>query len=176
MKNIMLDIETLGTGNRAVLLSIGACYFDPAKNEIVEQFYQNIDPQSCVESGLTMDVSTIMWWMQQNDKARAKFTEPCVSLDQALREFSMWVMGIGEEKEIRVWGNGATFDNVLIRSAFLAWSMKAPWSFRQDACYRTLRNLYPEITQENEGTAHDALDDAKYQAKLLMKILAAMGK
>ena len=172
MYDIMLDLETLGHGNNSVILSIGACYFDHRTNAVIVTFYENVDPESCVKSGLTVDVSTIIWWMQQGEEARKMFTKPVKPLREVLIAFSKWIEGIGGKETIRVWGNGAVFDNVLIRSAYKAVGETPPWSFRQDACYRTLKNLFPETKAPPFiGVAHNALDDAVYQAKHLMAIM-----
>ena len=46
MKDLMIDFETLGLKENAVLLSVGACAFDPATGEIGETFYCAIDPRT----------------------------------------------------------------------------------------------------------------------------------
>jgi inhibitor of KinA sporulation pathway (predicted exonuclease) len=38
-----------------------------------------------------------------------------------------------------------------------------------------LKNLHPQVTLERTGTHHHALDDARYQAMHLMKILNVGG-
>jgi DNA polymerase III epsilon subunit-like protein len=61
----MLDLETLGTGNNACILSIGAVKFDPFGEGLQDdsRFEVFIDPQSCTDAGLVIDASTVMWWM-----------------------------------------------------------------------------------------------------------------
>jgi exodeoxyribonuclease VIII len=169
MKNVMVDLETLGNGSNAVIISIGAVEFD--ETGLGREFYMRVDPQSCVDAGLKMDVSTVMWWMQQSDAARSAFKGPgAVPLDVALGEFSSWY-----PRGAALWGNGATFDNVILGNAYKALGGAQPWAYWADRCYRTLKNLYPHVKLDRNGTYHNALDDAKSQALHAIAILAVLG-
>lgn len=170
-KHIMLDLETMGNGNNAAIVAIGACSFDPYDASVeIQPYYQRITLQSSVDFGLKMDASTVLWWMQQKDAAKiATFDGQAMPLGDALWAFSKWVGG-----DYCVWGNGATFDNVIIRSAFAACKLEPPWKFFNDRCYRTLKALV-DIPYVFEGTKHFALDDAISQAKHLQKIYAKLG-
>ncbi|MCR4302266.1 MAG: 3'-5' exoribonuclease [Sulfuricaulis sp.] len=183
MKHIMLDLETMGHGNNAAIAAIGACEFNlPGRvREHWEakpaEFYQKVGLESSVKAGMQIDTSTILWWMQQSDEARkSTFQGETMPLGDALHEFSKWIESI--DKDVAVWGNGATFDNVIIRSAFKAVGLPVPWSFRNDKCYRTVANLLPKERQpvfERSGTAHNALDDAITQAVYLQKVWKELG-
>jgi exodeoxyribonuclease VIII len=160
----MGDIESLGKSNNAVILAIGAVEFD--KTGLGRTFYMIIDPQSCVDAGLKMDVSTVMWWMQQSEEGRAAFKKPGVSLEAVLSEFTDWF-----PSGSTLWGNGATFDNAILSNAYRAVGFEQPWNFRNDRCYRTLKSLYPHIKMDHSGTHHNALDDAKSQALHAVRLL-----
>jgi len=170
MKDAMVDLETLGNGSNSVIIAIGAVKFDPRTGrvgELADRFYTNVDPQSCVEAGLQMDVSTVMWWMSQSDAARAAVTKPGRQLAEALAEFSKWLPA-----DACVWGNGATFDNVILANAYRALRLPQPWKHWNDRCYRTLKNLHPDIkAPARQGVAHNALDDAVFQAEHACAIL-----
>lgn len=174
--HVMLDIETLGNGNKAVLFAIGATKFSLEKGSSFEtqNFYVTINPQSCIDAGLEMDLSTILWWMkpEQNaarDELVRSGTEG-LDLATALDGFARWVPG--KENLRGVWGNGATFDNVIVRNAYKAVGLNCPWSFREDRCFRTVKNLYPHVEWDpSEGTVHNALDDAVSQTRHLKKML-----
>lgn len=162
---IMLDLETLGTEPGSVILSIGAVKFGEGK--ILSEFYANINASSCQTLGLKIDAATVMWWMMQSDEARKAITTGSKHISDALTQFSEWV----GDAEAEVWGNGAGFDNTLLRSAYSAHQLTPPWKFTNDRCYRTVKNLHPEIKMERKGTHHNALDDARSQAVHLMEIL-----
>lgn len=172
----MLDLETLGNGSNAAIIAIGAVKFDPKQRKILDKFYCRVDPQSCIDAGLTITGSTILWWMQQSEAARAEFKGTLPPLRTALEGFSAWikkpVLSGDPGEKTRVWGNGATFDNVIASSAYHALRMERPWDYRSDRCYRTVKALFPQV-QLPSGlnlTGHRADHDAEFQAMHLMDI------
>lgn len=168
--HVMLDCETLGVSSTPVLLSIGAVKF--TDTEIVDRFHVAVNPETCTPFGLKIDASTVMWWLDP-DRAEARAAmlgNETHALPDALRGFAAWM---GEPTP--VWGNGASADNVWLRSAFTAIGEACPWPFWLDRCYRTLKNLAPAIELEREGCHHDAVEDATCQAKHLQKIIAHLG-
>lgn len=183
MNNLMVDLESLDTKPTSAITSIGAVFFD--ENGIGRTFYRRVNPQSCVDLGLTISLDTIFWWMEQNEDARAELIKAYkegLSIQQALTKLSNFIR---EEfyfnkstdiNSLRIWGNGATFDNVILKNAYEACYMRTPWGFRGDMCYRTIKNLYPDVPFKRSGTAHNALDDAISQAKHLIKIGEFMGE
>ena len=46
-----------------------------------------------------------------------------------------------------------------------------PWAFYEERDFRTLKNLPDAVEVEHEGTEHDALDDAIYQARYALENL-----
>ena len=176
MNRIMLDLETLGNGSNAVITSIGAVEFIPEHGKIGQRFSIDVDPQSCKDLGLDMDVSAVLWWMKQSDKARAHFGRAKTSISTALLKFSKFVDNISPSnpEDVEIWGNGAAFDNVILSNAYKAAQVARPWSYSNDRCFRTLRAMYPNVPQDDIGISHCAVDDAEYQARLLMKIFCEM--
>ena len=170
MKHVMVDLETLGNGPNSVVIAIGAVKFNT--QGIEDKFYVIVDPQSCIDIGLEMDASTVMWWMQQSDEARSAFKQKGVSINKALLSFSNWIGGEGERS---VWGNGASFDNVILSSAYKKAGLQQPWGFWEDRCYRTIKSLYQDIKLARTGTYHCAVDDAQSQAEHLIQIAKVKG-
>lgn len=169
--NVMVDLETLGTGSSAVIVSIGACKFDVLNGIADDIFYAVVDPETCVVTGMQMDTSTVVWWMSQKEEARKVFSDAAaVPIEDALRSFSAWY-----PEGAALWGNGASFDNTILANAYRLAGIKSPWEFWNDRCYRTLKNLSPEIHYERTGVHHNALDDALFQAGHAIKILEALG-
>lgn len=173
-KHIMIDLETWGTGPKAIPVSIGACRFNPMGGDIEDCFHVAIDPASAKAAGLEISSDTLLWWLSKDrDAAReAWLAHKRVDLYSALTGFEDW---LASDEYNLVWGNGATFDNVILRSAFEAIQIPCPWKFWQDACYRTLKGLAPAIKIEHAGTHHDALDDAVDQAKHMQAVVAHLG-
>lgn len=174
MKDVMVDLETMGNGSQAAIIAIGAVEFDRETGELGEEFYTTVDLESSVAYGGVMDASTVLWWMQQSDAARAAFKRKGAPVGEALIQFEKWLEARAPKKEMRVWGNGATFDNVILRSAFVNAMLPVPWMYYNDRCYRTLKNERPEVPFSNFGVAHNALDDAKAQAMHLFAIDTAI--
>jgi hypothetical protein len=176
MNHIMLDIETLGTGSHAAIMSIGAVKFDPSASDltidgVIHSFYIPINLKSALKYG-SVNADTIEWWFNA-DQTFARETwlsEPKIDLDEALLAFADWY---GDNPNVPVWGNGAPFDNVILRNAYTATGIDCPCSFRADSCFRTLKSqvLPPVDPPELIGAAHHALDDAMHQARWMQKIV-----
>jgi len=172
---VMCDLETLGTRPGSIIISIGATKFDE-NGPYGEPFYMRIDMQSCVDAGLLIDVDTIKWWMKQSDEARAEFQKEAHELGYTLHQFGVWCDDVDAKERdncncanIELWGNGANFDNVLLKAAYDLVGMEAPWEFWNDRCYRTLKAMYPHIKMPARvGTHHNALDDVISQVNHLI--------
>lgn len=170
MIHTMVDIETLGKSSRALIWSLGAVKFNA--DEILDRFHVGIDPVDAQRYGLELDADTIMWWMHPDrDAARKQQLElGRVDLFAALDGFDIWTKSTPEDERGSCWGNGATFDNVLLKNAYAAARLDYPFSYKQDECYRTMRNRAPDVEFERIGTHHDGLADAESQAVHLQKI------
>lgn len=162
----MIDLETFGTAPGSVLLSIGAVKFD--RHSIhKDTFYRRIDPNSCVHAGMKIDIPTIMWWLNQSAEARREISLPGEDLRSVLAGFNVWMPS---PLDCNVWGNGADFDGPLLAAAYAAIGLPLPWKFYNSRCYRTMKNLFPQIEMQRSGTHHNALDDATSQAWHLTQI------
>lgn len=179
MNNLMLDLETMGKGSNAAIVAIGAVFFDPATGALGGQFYKRIWLSSAAKHG-EIDASTVSWWLKQSDEARAEINhEDSGDLLQAIIEFNTFVDADNDAsfKQLRVWGNGCTFDNVIIANAYNQLKLKKPWSYAGDMDVRTiveigrkLLNFDPKKDMPFEGEKHNALADAIHQAKYVSAI------
>ena len=170
MTNIMLDLESMGVSSNAAIIAIGAVEFDDIRG-IGEEFYTTVDLQSCIDKGLQVDGSTIIWWMKQSEAARKEFFRKGSSLKGALLAFQGWLNKL-ETNNIQMWGNGAAFDNVILGNAYKSYKVKQPWPFWGDRCFRTLKASFPDIPKfPAVGVAHNALEDAKWQANYLIELV-----
>lgn len=169
---IMLDIETMGNGSQAAITAIGAVAFD--LTGVHAKFYAQCSLESSVKAGPIMDVSTVLWWLQQSEQARVAFkgNEKADLLEEALRLFSWFCW---ENQVSGMWGNGATFDNVIMSNAYRLTGLEQPWKFWHDRCYRTIKSLYPAARLVRTGTHHNAVDDAESQAVHLIDICKTYG-
>ena len=169
-QGIMLDLETLGTKPGCVVLQIGAVEF--TEKGIIEDHYVSIDPENCTQWGLTIEPRTAMWWFDQSQDARDFITKgKHTALDIALAEFVSAFKWKGKQ----VWANGAGFDFPILKAAFNAVGLDAPWQFWNECDYRTIKNLvgrdvFDKLKVEPSVT-HNALADATAQAETLISML-----
>ena len=163
MKHVMVDLETLGTVPGCVILSIGAVYFD--EKGLGEEFYRPVSRLHSTSLGLKVDQGTVQWWARQSPEARqvlrAAEAKDAPTLHDTLSEFHAYLK---LRTNVKLWGNGADFDNPILACAYEAAEMKQTWIAWNGRCYRTLKNIAPGPKLVRVGTHHNALDDAKSQA------------
>lgn len=172
MNHVMLDLETMGLRPTSAIVSIGACAFDPSTLVLGKRWYGVINLQSCLDAGLTIDGGTVMWWLQQPQAARDALSKEQVSLGKGLRAFAGWLAQF--DSYVRVWGNGADFDNAMLAQAYRVCGMDVPWKFSHSRCYRTVKALAPQVEYKN-ADLHNALSDAVAQAEHLLQIVKTTG-
>jgi hypothetical protein len=189
MIDVMIDLETLGKRAGCVVLSIGAVYFDPfaldqskpilgqAVPKLGAEHYEVVRTSTCTAVGLHEDPETVAWWAKQSPEARRVLTQAAKSkgntpLKKALRNLNEFLT-MGGKRTVRVWGNGASFDNPILACAYAAARVELGWEFWNDRCYRTMKNMVPkgECELVRQGTYHNALDDAKSQAEHAMRLV-----
>lgn len=111
-----------------------------------------------------------MWWLTRSENARQALLENPIPLGKALGEFSQFLSPHGASN-ITIWGKGSDFDNVILANAYRALGLQAPWKYKNNRCVRTILALVPDACDgvESEGTKHNALDDAIYQARCVSR-------
>ena len=93
---IMLDLETMGTGPDAAIIAIAAVEFDRETGKLGREFYEVVDLASAMAAGSTVEASTILWWMQQSDEARGEFRRAGIEIREALIRFAVWLSEPGK--------------------------------------------------------------------------------
>lgn len=174
--HVAIDLETLSTSPAAVMLSIGAVAVCESTGTRL-QFYAATSVDS--QPGRKTDASTLIWWDKQSTEARKALdyahSEDCPPLSQALDQLTDWLGKLGETHDVYVWGNGADFDIGILSHAYKEISNFVPWDFRKVRDMRTLYDLTLRfgltISVPRVGTHHNALDDAQFQADVIMESL-----
>jgi hypothetical protein len=170
--DVMVDIESLGTCNGDVILSIGAVAFDYEEG-ILGEFYEVIDIDSCLQHGLKIETNTLKWWMDQSDSARDVFRAQGLPLPRVLDDFRSWV----PDSATSFWANGVMFDFGMLEHVYKLVDQPAPWYFHQVRDSRTM--VRPPVLSHEllktlrvaPPTAHNALDDARAQAETLINVV-----
>lgn len=171
LQNLMVDLETMGANPKAPIVAIGAVFFDLATGNTGPSFYTAINITSEMDLGATPDGETILWWLKQSQQARAAITDDnALSITEGLSAFNAFVASSGcDTKTLKVWGNGAPFDNVILRSAFSRASIPEFWRWSNDRDVRTIVDLGkavgfdPKKDYPFAGERHHALADAIHQ-------------
>lgn len=175
LDDVMVDIETLGQGHNAHILSIGAVRFNPNFYEPDKwgKFYRIV---MTVQPGAVIDVSTVVWWMGQAvvnpaaAKALFDVNNQPIFLAKALAEFATFCEGA-----TALWSNSPTFDETILRDAAKREGLQFAMSYRTSRDQRTLvalanrilGGLNQKIDIPFNGVPHNALDDAMHQAQIV---------
>lgn len=175
--HIMVDLETMGSKPGSAIASIGAVVFDPVAGTLGDEFYRVVSLASCERAGLSFDAGTIMWWLGQSEAARSALGGG-VELRGALAEFFWWIEHAAKGGRLRVWGHGGNFDEPLLSAASRAVSLPTPWRYSEGRCTRTLYELAGvelDRAAPEAGVHHNALDDARLQARAVCRAYANLG-
>lgn len=163
--NVMIDLETLGMGESAIICSIGACTFMTAEPQ--KTFYHELDIEK--QPGRVFDPSTVKFWMKQGNAP----VHGTYQLSSVLSGLNVWLENL--KQPVIIWANGTDFDIPMLKHAYQYYCMKPNWRYDAVRDYRTMRKLFPNIkADEFTGSKHNALDDAINQAAHLTKILRYM--
>ncbi|MDZ4919105.1 exonuclease [Escherichia coli] len=171
--HLMIDLETMGKNPDAPIASIGAVFFDPQTGETGPEFSKTIALET---AGGVIDRDTIKWWLKQSREAQSAILTDEIPLDDALLQFREFIDENSGEFFVQVWGNGANFDNVILRRSYERQEIPCPWRYTNDRDVRTMvaLGLVMDFDARNvitfEGERHNALHDARYQAKYVSAI------
>ena len=171
---VMIDIETLSLADNAAIIAIGAvefAYDGDRDAPFLNTFYVNCFVPPAAVGSFNVDYETVMWWMKQDDKARAKLQDPApVELPLALESLGSWMQAT---PHYHVWTRGS-LDWRALNYAAQVWQFD--WRLNQ-YMLRDARTLdffvEPAFKQQMSHThlAHDALEDATKQARTVMHAL-----
>lgn len=189
--HIMLDFVTLGQDPTTKVVSLGAVAFN--REGIISKKYWVYDLD--LQPTRTEDPETVAWWAKQSPEARAVFKTPkdkCISIENMLADQDRWIESLsleldeqrdkaGKWRDLKVWGNGANFDVVIMEDMIRTLHPKSkagiPWAFWNVWCFRTFDkmtgikadNPRNKKTHGIQVVAHNALDDAIWQTECLLK-------
>lgn len=170
MKNVMIDIETLGSASNAVIVSIAAVKFNFG-NDDQESFYTNCNIKSSIERGMGTDASTLQWWKDQPEAVQKALLKDQLPIDQALDKLTEF---LGDSvKDMSMWANGIAFDYPILEWSYKACGKTAPWKYYNVRDARTIYKVMDLDLREfpRVGDHHNALDDCRTQIAALKSVL-----
>ena len=177
--HLMVDMETMGNSPDAPIVSIGAVFFDPSTGNTGAEFYRVVSLESSMSFGMKPDASTIQWWLKQSSEARsAILVDEAMGLRESLELLADFIAenAANGSHTVQLWGNGCSFDNVILRRAHALTETPFAVPFRNDRDVRTMVELgksvgiNPRYDIPFEGDMHNALSDARHQVKYVSAI------
>ena len=171
-RHLMVDLETMATSPRAVILTLGAVQFDPFSDEIYDKLYMRISVEDQEALGREINPETLDWWATQDPEImlEAFSDEDRISLSDAMDRFHKFAWTCD-----KVWSHGAVFDIILIEDVLRQMNRRPPWQFWNCRDTRTLFDLGhdPEMPQ---AAKHNALEDAIRQAIGVQNVMRKLGR
>lgn len=168
MKDVMIDFETLGTGANKCVCQVGAVYFDKTTGALGKEIDLTIDAASHEKYGGKVDATTVYWWLQQSEAARASITVK----DKYDIHTAFMLLNEFLSEASRIWSH-ATFDFVTLTETMKQLDIKPTFSYKSGLDIRTLMYLAGTSISEfkRDGTHHNGLADAKFQVQYVVKAL-----
>jgi len=171
----MVDLETLGTGSNAAIVQLAAAHFDMATGAVGDVISVYVQPPASA----AIDVSTVLWWLEQSSAARDGLVEGVrngLPEIEALRLLSQ----LYRRKDVRrIWCQGLNFDLPLIADAYARHSLGNPLAYWKGRDTRTAYELagydYRSEPLLDGEVHHDALTDVKRQIRALRSALGQLG-
>lgn len=169
-RDVMVDLETLGTAPDGVMLSIGLVRFDVETGYVGGEWQWHLDVIDQVDAGLRLDPGTAMWWMHPDRRPavdallaarqvnrHSRLDEALDGVVAAIRGWGcqVWksgadqiqydIPGSGVPVE-RIWARGPQFDLTILGSAYRARRRQTPWDYWQERDVRTLLEAVQWLT------------------------------
>ena len=165
MRNIMLDIETLGS----VITQIGALYFNE-NGEIGDKFLVNVNIDSCLKKGLEIQYKNLKFWLEKTNLIT--WTKNTIPISTALARLTEFC---NKNKKARVWSH--YYDVMILELASYKVGVRIPFHYKRWRDLRTavdLAGLKREEKKKEDPKTHNALDDCIYQVGYLVKVLGIL--
>lgn len=166
MNDLMVDIETLGSGSNALILQVGACYFNRLTGEVGDKFCHSVSIQDSLDWDFSVDGSTIEFWLKQVN--RSFLVDPLL-IEEVLKLFSQFA-----KTAESAWAH-ATFDFPILADAYKKLGLRLPFPYWITRDIRTLVDLSGvPVPKTVKDKSHDALEDCIYQVGYCTKCFQAI--
>lgn len=175
--DVMLDLETLGTKEGSIILSVAMVTFNvdvlkaPKENF---NYHQHISVLSSLFHHLRSDDSTEDWWMRQSEMARQKVLngqKEALNVDGVMRLLYDLLSRYNDKYDLYIWGRGVGSFNLPLLDGVMrkviGGGYKTPWRYWSAMDVRTLVNFCKlcGMIFMPEETPHDAHADVMKQIK-----------
>lgn len=166
MNRVMFDIEAWDLKETALLLSVGIVDIDTLAGHVR---HPHIGEQE--RDGRTIGASTAQWWTMQSEAARITTLSDAIFREAAGITAAYIAQAVQDADEI--WASGTSYDMKILSSFVKQYLPEFRWPFWKERDHRTVRELVDPhgMLKPERGTEHDALEDAKFQAVYLQRLL-----
>ena len=123
---VVLDLETLGSVNNSVILSVGMVAVDSTKDytfdELIKDgYYAKLDVKSQVDAGRKIHKDTLQWWSEQGEAAQhiLKPSPKDMHWSKLRENMISWLTDQGVDiHKVKVYSRGSHFDFGLLHDLF----------------------------------------------------------
>lgn len=179
MKNkldAMIDVETLGITERALIVEAGLLIFDRTNGKIQSEHLFKINLLSYEEydDKFNMCISTVLFWLNQTKAAQEKvFKDNGRSCKVKDVFFDINIL----LKDINTMWCHPSFDYKMFEHHLRVFKIQSNMPFYKVRDLRTAVDLanYDYKNHPFKGTKHTSLDDCKYQLSYLMECFKRTG-
>lgn len=165
-QNVMIDIETIDTTARAVVISIGAVAFTFPNGGQPAPFFRALKYDDQLRLGRRVSDSTLSFWSKQSDEARGAAFRGLNKVDtvEALHELDDWLKMRTNDNSL-MWAYPAAFDLAILEDLYTDFNMIIPWGHRAKRCARTLASLAgnPKYDEPSGLIPHHPVSDCHNQ-------------
>ncbi|EDC2355085.1 3'-5' exoribonuclease [Salmonella enterica] len=184
MNNVMIDIETLGTGHHAAIASVAAAIFDSLTGEIAAEEYIRVDwKEDCEIYGGEIDPATVEWWLKKSSAVRAELIagDKQLALEDALNSIFSFIERHSDVGPVYVWSKSPSFDLSLIKDAAGRTSIPfsvIPWKYWNERDVRTIEGIGAQLNislpYSSKEATHHALADVRGQIRNVVAVMSAL--
>lgn len=160
MTDVMIDIETAGDCDNAIVLTLGAAKFDlNSLSGPGDSLYMRINIEEQEQLGRVRTASTVAWWDTQPIDVREEAWSPYdrQPVVTAMTQLTDFVKGAST-----VWSQGS-FDIKILENLYQQIGLRKPWRYNVIRDSRTLFKTVGDFRDRNATGLHNALVDAHHQ-------------
>ena len=180
MKDVMIDIETLGQRNDPVVFQVAAIQFDRWTGDTGLEFECVIDIQDALNNGFIIKADTLNWWMEYPELFKQiNNREDKLTVKDFLSKFTYWIAEVAvsasaEVDDLSLWGD-SSFDQSHVESMYHKFGFECPIGFWKHRDFRTMKSLAYSFDLDidwkwTDGEQHNAIDDCRHQVNILHQI------
>lgn len=182
MKRVFFDLETLGRGPDALIMSCGISTLSDqpgisGHSIVCTELFPSIGQQ--IAKGRRIEYETVKWWVTENPPSYPFEVgdDKRLTLNAFCSKLLIYTNGAGE-----ICSNSPSFDLAIIRNLFDSCGFSEPWPFWKEEDFRTIKKwnrseyekfkalFYAEAKGNTRHVPHSALFDVEFMAEFVASL------